>query len=955
MANLARSKTREDDLILLVKDNQPDVAIITEAELGPDDTVVIPGYTPFYASASPSHKCRLFALVRNDHARKTKVLASSHVDIWLRLNISNPITIVGVYRQWSDTEQADLAAFYDTCATLLDNNRTIITGDFNLDFGRRLDKSYSRYSMASQHFYMMEALGLDYAGPHTHTYLSHGSFRTDNGEFSQRESILDHVYTLDCSGVDVTVLPYRATDHFPVKTMVSSCPLATSKQKWIPRRPLSKLTGSILCCALEEAFFNSPIDLYGCNDVEVVHDTIVSTIIKVLDKVAPYRMVPADKPGCPPLFLGPDTLQMIGLRDAAARDHVPEYRALRNKVCRLVRRDRLRSSLDYIGKSKNNPKKLWSLTRFFMGANTHMNLPSSLKLENGLECNDDAKLADTLNTYFINKILKIRGDISDPACGTDYSEETMLSSDNHEEFNFKYPSAGKVYAIIQSLKNTGATGVDDVPVSVLKLGATALSGPIAHLVRLSFGSGKVPSGFKTAIVRPVYKGKGKPTDAASSFRPVAILTAMSKILERCAFETLMDFLEPRLPAGQYGFRKARSTAAAIADAHGKWSSARAQGYLLGVMSFDLSSAFDTIDSGLLCTKLAKLGICGKPNKWFSDYLSNRNQCVQVGNFKSSLISVEYGVPQGSMLGPVLFLAMIADMPVKTGLVGNPSRGYVAYADDICVWSYGDSLQTVSADLTKIADSVSCFAAANYLCLNAEKTQVLWSGLPRHTCGPNINVNGVMVKPSSSIELLGVTFDKTLGLTQFLMSQHRMAAPILATVRRLARYLPPIHLTMVASALLVGKLGYAALATLVPRLQQDDPTSVLANKLQVCINDAARIVLGASRAKKMRIGALLEKSGLPSLNRLVVRGIAVECWRAINMGTPLGEVICGGNRASRPTRLGCSNKLAPPFKFPRDSMAYHAVRIWNMHEELRSATTLYGAKLVASRIANKCPL
>ncbi len=950
-----RSKTREEELSILVKNEQPDVVLISEAELGPNDTVVIPGYTSFLASPAPSGKCRLFALIRDRLRAKTVVLATTHMDIWLRINLTgSPLTIVGVYRQWSNTESSDLADFYDRCASHLDGNRTIIAGDMNLDFGRQSDLSYTRHGLASEHFVTMEALGLQYAGPYSPTFQSHGRYKSASGEYLQRTSILDHVYTLGSCPVDVSVIPLGVTDHMPVKTVVAINSPDSSKSKWVPRRPFAKLSGSALCIALEQSFKSVPINIYQCDDIEVVHDIILTAITKALNRLVPYRMVPAAKPDRPPLFLAEDTLGAMRERDAAAAGRLPQYRSLRNKVCRLVRRDRLRSSLNSITRAKNSPGKLWSLARSFIGADTHAEHPNSLITEGGTLCNSEKELADTLNSFFINKITKIRSDISSCDPSNNMISECTLQS-NSERFSFKYPSAGKIEAIISSLKNTGAMGVDGVPVRVLKLGAPVLSGPIAHLVRLSFQSARVPSGFKSAIVKPVYKGKGKQTTAASSYRPVAILPAMSKILERCAFETLVDFLETRLPAGQYGFRPGRSTSAAISDAHGRWSSARSTGHVLGVMGFDLTAAFDTIDARLLCNKLVNLGIDGKANAWFSDYLHNREQCVEVHGTRSPFKNVAYGVPQGSILGPVLFLAMVADMPEKTGLLNNPLRGYVAYADDICAWSHGDSVDQVKDDLDKIAASISSYAASNFLSLSAEKTQVLWSGQPQCSVGPDILVNGVFVKPCTSLELLGVKFDRWLNPAPFLSQQFIAAAPILAIVRRLTRYLPSTHVALVASAFLTGKLAYAAPATFVPRLSCNEPIMAVTNKLQICINKAARTILGSSRADRMPIEGLLAHSGLPSLNRLAIKSIVLECWRAINMGTPLGEVICGGHRSSRPTRLGSSNKLPPPFKFPRHSMAWHAVRIWNLHEDLRNASSLHGARRVAAHIAASSPL
>ena len=219
------------------------------------------------------------------------------------------------------------------------------------------------------------------------------------------------------------------------------------------------------------------------------------------------------------------------------------------------------SNLRDINQAGNNPKKVWNLANRFTGASSSSSTPPLT--------------AGDMNTFFLEKVKEIRASITPTSIEDNTSGNNIGDTNNHNppRFTFAYPSASKVLNVIRSLKNTAALGTDGISVAALKLGAPALAAPIAHLARISFTTGIVPDGFKTSILRPVYKGKGKPRTAASSYRPVAILPAMSKILERLVMERLSKHLEDLLPETQCGFQAARNTTKAITFAHGAWTKA----------------------------------------------------------------------------------------------------------------------------------------------------------------------------------------------------------------------------------------------------------------------------------------------------------------------------------------------------------------------------------------------
>ena len=957
---------KELPLSNLLAINDVDVAIITETELPAPlaSLFSVDGYTPFLPVVGPTEKTRILALVKSDLAVRANVelrkdiMSSPMQTIWLQMDQQNGNSLVigGVYRQWTSSsasspksglpfEREQLDVIINQVKLASEAAKAIIVlGDFNLDAHRPSDVSYSRRSLLHCLIEGMEAAGLEYE-PTPSTFRSYGLFASGH-----RVSCIDHVY---CAGVDINVevLEDATSDHRPVLARVRGQNRSASKE--IVRRNFKSIERAELEAALRLWPWGA---VHNIKDVEKVHEFIVSGITAALDVVAPTKIIKVKKGDN--LYLSSDTLNLMEIRDHARGK---EYRHLRNRVSCMVKRDKLRTNLDKLRKANNDPKVLWNLANSALGK-CRSSLPASLIVD-GNATIGNAEAAKVMNNFYIEKVTKLRANLR--SVSTPLSDWPRSSA----AFHFSFASAGKISKVISAMKSTEALGLDGIPVSILKKGVDVLASPIAHLINMSLASGIVPGGFKTGLVVPIHKGKGKnPTDPAS-FRPVSILPAISKVLEAVVKADLESHLAKvdALPNSQFGFRPGRSSTAALATAHAKWIRGGQEGNVVGILAFDLSSAFDTVDKAQLLPKLEALGIKDSALAWFTSYLSDGKQCVDWNGTRSGFANVEFGVRQGSILGPILYLILVADMPDCVGIGEEDNSGY---ADDTAIWAVGKSLDSVSELLNARADAFARFATGNGLVLNASKTQLMVGGNIRSKDIDTLNVmvDGVKVRPSKEMELLGVKFDNKFTTSPHDNSVAKSARQRAALIARLAHHLPRgEYLRQLARGLVIGKIGYAIAAVVAPRLGNEEAIQSAAYKsVQVAINDAARSITGCKRIEHVRIPDLLHRAGLSSVNELAVRAVAMESWKAHHSTDGgkgernlIGKLIfpnvpTSDDNSSKSTRSRKAGIIPSPLQ-GANTFVVHATKVWNASLALRTAPTKHTAMAVAKVLAKSAPL
>ena len=269
--------------------------------------------------------------------------------------------------------------------------------------------------------------------------------------------------------------------------------------------------------------------------------------------------------------------------------------------------------------------------------------------------------------------------------------------------------------------------------------------------------GVFPDAYKIAQVIPLYKGGGR--EKCDSYRPISLLPAIGKLLEKLIAQRLVRYFDAydMFSPHQFGFRAKFSTEHAVLDIHEKILNNLDKRLNTCAIFLDLAKAFDSVSHNILLRKLARYGIRGNIFRFFQSYLSGRSQFVRINDVNSSLMNIEFGVPQGSILGPLLFLIFINDLPEATNFFIR------LFADDTFLCSQNDDIFALESEVNIELNKVFIWLASNKLTLNISKSKyMLFSNKTKIDRNLNIKINENRLENCVSYKYLGVIFDCNLN-------------------------------------------------------------------------------------------------------------------------------------------------------------------------------------------------
>ena len=592
------------------------------------------------------------------------------------------------------------------------------------------------------------------------------------------------------------------------------------------------------------------------------------------------------------------------------------YNKARNVYFRTLKEKKKAHNSSVFKRHKNDLKQTWKIVNNLLGKKK-LDPCSTLKINNQLT-SDAATIGNHFNLHFAEVGNKLVNKL--PPTSHNFQEYLPVPTLNSLYFNPTFFL--EIKRIITDLKSKNSREMDGIPSKVLKCIPDSILLVIAHIFNLSPSNGEFIDAFKVAEVVPVFKKDS--TYDVNNYRPISLLLVLSKILEKLVYKRLVSFLNGQgfFHKNQFGFRKNFSTShATTLLVQNITTSFEKKQSMIGVF-LDLSKAFDTIDHKILLQKLMHYGVKGLPLEWFSSYLNDRTQQVVCNNRLSDILKIKCGVPQGSILGPLLFLIYVNDF-CRCVTKGKT----IMFADDTNLFSSESSYEKVFQVANEELKSIDNWLTANKLSLNINKTNYIVF------CTPNSKLPGQHalqlrnreIKKVVSVKFLGVIVHEHLSWKphmEALLSKIRITCSI---VHKIRNHLSQRTLLLLYNSMIKSHLQYCIMTWC-------NGNKTMVKKLQSLVNKFIRLILKLNYRDSVK--TLMQQYSLLTIHQLEELETASFMYKYLHDDLPVTfrNLLDDNQLASSTSRQTRSqSNLFPLFcriELTKQSLKYRGPLTWN---------------------------
>jgi hypothetical protein len=764
--NIQSIKNKIDRVEAFSKLYSPEILCFSEHWLKPYETnlVKLEGYQQannFCRESFSNGGVIIFTkdgLASKPHPSVNKLVIEKDIELTaIDLNYNNThYTIVCVYRSPS----GNFKTFLDNIESLLSSltktkNTIIIVGDFNVNFSYNCKNAAILIDIFKSY-----GLSMKITGPTRITNTS--------------SNCIDNIFTSDdtdfASSIDAGL-----SDHSVQLLYVISLikPKPINKNLFVNKRSFSKQQIDEFCIHLSSTSWQSILDK---NNVNEMFDEFLNIFNKIFNIAFPLKkrrirnQINLTNEWYTPEVKDKSIVVIqlyIKSKSPTGNDNDTKiYLETLQEYKTLISENKKKTNIKKIKRSSNKSKSAWNLIHNHKNDSSQDTKDTITIVHNNIEITSPIEIANIFNVFFKNAASNLLISFqSSSNCNSPNTCPSYSIQSCNKSFFLSPVSTKEFLDTIDLVTKKKSAGSDGVPCHILKYCATYLTKPLIFIINESFSSGVFPNALKKAVIQPLHKKGSK--ESIENYRPLAIVSIFSKIFEKLFCTKLISFLDKYslISDSQHGFRKNRSTTTALLAFHNLTLEYLKKGHSTTGIFYDLSKAFDIINHKILLEKLTCFGVTGIPNNWIKSYLSDRSQVTKITDGNGSSISdevlINIGVPQGSIIAPLLFILFTND------ITSNINHGHLTlFADDTTYLT--DMKDNNDTSIINIIQSdinaTAHWMTKNDLVLNDSKT-VLMQFDPKlnskQIANPTFILNGNSILSKNSTKFLGVIIDNKL--------------------------------------------------------------------------------------------------------------------------------------------------------------------------------------------------